>query len=285
MKPAPFEYQAPAVIEEALSALAEHGEGAKLLAGGQSLIPAMNFRVVQPALLVDLNRLDDLRYVRQGGRLFVGGRDDHPASIGARSERGRERPAAGTGVAVHRPPADPQPGHPGRQPGACRSGGRAAGGGGGGTGQVSSPKPGRGALDPCRELLSGDVRHRSIAFGDAGGGGLSACVPSDGLELPGDLTPPRRLRHDGGGGDGLPVGGRRVQRGAAGLPERRRWPGPGRAERSRPWWDAGRTCRRFGRRPGSRQSRKSIHWATYTPAWPTSGTWRRCSPGGRWPRR
>ena len=73
MKPAPFEYQAPAVIEEALSALAEHGEGAKLLAGGQSLIPAMNFRVVQPALLVDLNRLDDLRYIRQeGGSLSVG---------------------------------------------------------------------------------------------------------------------------------------------------------------------------------------------------------------------
>jgi len=57
MKPAPFDYVAPATLEEALSVLAEHGSSAKLLAGGQSLIPAMNFRLAQPSLIVDLNRL------------------------------------------------------------------------------------------------------------------------------------------------------------------------------------------------------------------------------------
>jgi carbon-monoxide dehydrogenase medium subunit len=73
MKPAPFEYQAPASVEEALNVLMERGEEAKLLAGGQSLIPAMNFRVVQPALLVDLNRLEELRYLRaENGSLSVG---------------------------------------------------------------------------------------------------------------------------------------------------------------------------------------------------------------------
>jgi carbon-monoxide dehydrogenase medium subunit len=74
MKPPPFEYQAPDSLEAALEILAEHGDEAKVLAGGQSLIPAMNFRVAQPTLLVDLNRLAGLDYVRRadGGGLLVG---------------------------------------------------------------------------------------------------------------------------------------------------------------------------------------------------------------------
>lgn len=74
MKPAPFEYVAPDSLEEAISLAAKHGTDAKLLAGGQSLIPAMNFRVVQPAILIDLNRIQELRYVRPGddGSLAIG---------------------------------------------------------------------------------------------------------------------------------------------------------------------------------------------------------------------
>lgn len=67
MKPAPFEYHVPGTIEEALSFLREHGDEAKLLAGGQSLVPAMNFRVVQPSVLIDLNRIRELDYVREDG--------------------------------------------------------------------------------------------------------------------------------------------------------------------------------------------------------------------------
>jgi CO/xanthine dehydrogenase FAD-binding subunit len=70
MKPAPFKYYAPATIEEALARLAEHGWDAKVLAGGQSLIPMMNFRLAQPAVLVDLNGVADLAHidsVRDGG--------------------------------------------------------------------------------------------------------------------------------------------------------------------------------------------------------------------------
>ncbi|MBM3126423.1 MAG: xanthine dehydrogenase family protein subunit M, partial [Chloroflexi bacterium] len=55
MKPAPFEYYAPTTVEESLTLLAEHGYDAKVLAGGQSLIPMMNFRLVQPPILVDIN--------------------------------------------------------------------------------------------------------------------------------------------------------------------------------------------------------------------------------------
>lgn len=65
MKPAPFEYYVPDSIEQALDLLHEHGESAKLLAGGQSLVPAMNFRVVQPGMLIDLNRVGELQYVRE----------------------------------------------------------------------------------------------------------------------------------------------------------------------------------------------------------------------------
>ena len=65
MKPAPFEYYAPSSMEEALFLLHNYGSEAKLLAGGQSLVPAMNFRVVQPSVLIDLNRLKELAYVRQ----------------------------------------------------------------------------------------------------------------------------------------------------------------------------------------------------------------------------
>lgn len=67
MKPAPFEYHAPDSIEEALTLVHNLGDEAKLLAGGQSLVPAMNFRVVQPTALIDLNRIKELDYVRQDG--------------------------------------------------------------------------------------------------------------------------------------------------------------------------------------------------------------------------
>jgi carbon-monoxide dehydrogenase medium subunit len=73
MKPAPFEYHAPRTLEEALSLKREHGDEGKALAGGQSLIPAMNFRVAQPSLLIDLNKLEDLRGIRkENGELRIG---------------------------------------------------------------------------------------------------------------------------------------------------------------------------------------------------------------------
>jgi carbon-monoxide dehydrogenase medium subunit len=72
LKPAPFEYHAPASVAEAVSLLGSL-EDAKVLAGGQSLIPLLNFRLARPAHLVDINRLDELGrvYERDGG-LAVG---------------------------------------------------------------------------------------------------------------------------------------------------------------------------------------------------------------------
>ena len=72
MKPAPFRYIAAESLEHALAVKAEQGDDAKFLAGGQSLVPAMNFRLAQPAMLIDLNGLRDLDFVRDDGTLTIG---------------------------------------------------------------------------------------------------------------------------------------------------------------------------------------------------------------------
>lgn len=79
MKPAPFRYSAPGTLHEALSILAEHGYDAKPLAGGQSLVPTMNFRLAQPGVLVDLNNIPELSFVRLGtdGSLHIGAMTRH----------------------------------------------------------------------------------------------------------------------------------------------------------------------------------------------------------------
>jgi carbon-monoxide dehydrogenase medium subunit len=67
MKPAPFEYAAPDTLEEVLALKAQYGDDAKFLAGGQSLIPAMNFRLVQASLIVDVNRAPGLDVIERAG--------------------------------------------------------------------------------------------------------------------------------------------------------------------------------------------------------------------------
>lgn len=73
MKPAPFKYFAPHSLDEALALKKEHGHEAKILAGGQSLIPAMNFRLAQASILIDLNNIKELRKIeKQNGSLHIG---------------------------------------------------------------------------------------------------------------------------------------------------------------------------------------------------------------------
>ena len=73
MKPPRFEYLAPQTQDEALAVLAREGDRAKVLAGGQSLIPLLNFRLAQPDVLVDINRLTNLAYVREwDGGIAIG---------------------------------------------------------------------------------------------------------------------------------------------------------------------------------------------------------------------
>src|SRR5438046_4589631 len=73
MYPASFDYSAPTTIDEALSLLAQHGENAKLLAGGHSLLPLMKLRFAQPTHVVDLRRIPSLRGIRrESGTLIIG---------------------------------------------------------------------------------------------------------------------------------------------------------------------------------------------------------------------
>lgn len=73
MYPAEFDYQAPTTIDEALAILWEQGEDAKVLAGGQSLIPLMKLRFAQPSLLIDINRVPDLDFIdASNGYLRIG---------------------------------------------------------------------------------------------------------------------------------------------------------------------------------------------------------------------
>jgi CO/xanthine dehydrogenase FAD-binding subunit len=67
MKPAPFKYIAASSLDHALSLKAEYGDEARFLAGGQSLIPTMNFRLARPSVLIDINGLDDLAGVHRAG--------------------------------------------------------------------------------------------------------------------------------------------------------------------------------------------------------------------------
>ncbi len=80
MKPAAFRYLKPRSEEELVAALGEHGGEARLLAGGQSLVPMMNFRVVAPAILIDINGLSALSFVRfESGAVEIGALTRHAA--------------------------------------------------------------------------------------------------------------------------------------------------------------------------------------------------------------
>jgi carbon-monoxide dehydrogenase medium subunit len=78
MIPAPFEYHAPASLDEAIALLGRYGDGAKLLAGGHSLIPALKLRLQTVEHLIDLGRIDGLGYAREaGGKIAIGALTTH----------------------------------------------------------------------------------------------------------------------------------------------------------------------------------------------------------------
>src|SRR5260370_28654448 len=74
MKPAPFDYFAPTSVDEVRDLLAQYGDDAKSLAGGQSLVPVMALRLAQPSVLIDINTVRELDYIHG---------DDHGLAIGA----------------------------------------------------------------------------------------------------------------------------------------------------------------------------------------------------------
>lgn len=78
MIPAAFDYQRPTSVDEAIRLLVDHGDEAKLLAGGHSLLPLMKLRLASPSLLIDIGRLDDLSYINDAGdHLAIGALTRH----------------------------------------------------------------------------------------------------------------------------------------------------------------------------------------------------------------
>ena len=78
MKPPPFDYERPVDINGALASLASHGGRAKVLAGGQSLLAMLNLRLLSPERLIDVSRLDELKYIRvAGNELRIGALTTH----------------------------------------------------------------------------------------------------------------------------------------------------------------------------------------------------------------
>ena len=108
MKPAPFEYHRPGSLDEALALLAEHAD-AKPLAGGQSLVPMLNFRLARPAALVDLAEIDGLAGDPRRGRR-AGRRRDDPRS-GTSSTRRTRFPLLREALRARRPHGHALPRH------------------------------------------------------------------------------------------------------------------------------------------------------------------------------
>lgn len=78
MIPASFDYLRPGTLKEAVGLLAEHGDDAKVLSGGHSLIPAMKFRLAQPAVVVDIGGIEKLRYIKEvGSKIAIGALATH----------------------------------------------------------------------------------------------------------------------------------------------------------------------------------------------------------------
>ncbi len=155
MIPAAFDYVRAGSAEEAVSLIGEHGEDAKFLAGGHSLLPLMKLRLASPSVLVDIGRLKDLSYIREDGDVIA---------IGALT---RHMDVQNSAVLAEHVPllahaagfvGDPQVRHRGthrRQHRPCRPGQRLAGGHAGARRHVRRPGPERHARDRRHRLLRG----------------------------------------------------------------------------------------------------------------------------------
>ena len=120
MIPAAFEYHVPKTLEEALRLVERHGDEAKLLAGGHSLLPLMKLRLAAPRYIIDIGRLRGMSYIREeGGQIAIGALTTHAENRSLGAATPEVSLAAGNRRRNRRHPGA-QPRHPRRQPGTRR---------------------------------------------------------------------------------------------------------------------------------------------------------------------
>ena len=277
MKPAPFEYFRPRSMDEALDLLAAHGPDAKPLAGGQSLIPAMNFRLATPAVLVDLNEIAGLSNVTSGdGFLRVGAMTRHRSlerseTVAARGAARRRRDA------VHRARRDSHARDARRQPRARRSGRRAAG---------RDARARRGLHAAKRPGLADGLRHRLLhrAVLHRPRAGRTPDRDGDSPPAAAQRATPSKRWPAGTATTRWPGRPRRWRSTSAGrctmardcAVERRRSAGAGRARPPGAASASGRPPTRFAAPPTPPRRTTSIHRATFMPRARTGGISRPC---------
>ena len=231
MYPAPFDYLRAASVAEALAALAAHPDG-QLLAGGHSLLPALKLRLAQPALLIDIGRLQALAGVeRRAGRLRIGALTCH--------DRVARSPEVAAGARLLAE-ACAKVGDP-----AVRNWGT-LGGNLAHADPASDPPAALAAAGAELELTSAAGVRRVAAAdffsdlfvtqlgpgGDDHGSGTAGRRRRHGIGVPQASAPRLRLRGMRRRGNGVPGCGRPLQRGAAGRRRRRAGTGAGRPRRA-----------------------------------------------------
>ena len=204
MIPAAFDYLRAHTTDEAFAHLQQHGAEARVLAGGQSLIPAMRFRLARPAVLVDINSLTDLGYLRI-----------ERSGAGDRRDRARQRHRAR--AVDRRAPVEPHPrcvargrrsgraadGHGRRQPVPQRSRRRLDGGRARLSRHSRRSRQGRNAPRPDRRFPRRQLRDGGRGRRDGARRGVPGARRSHGRFVPEGRAQGRRLRHRGGGRAGV----------------------------------------------------------------------------------
>ncbi len=236
MYPASFEYVAPATLEEALETLGRYEDDAKVLAGGQSLIPLMKLRFAAPRAVVDINRLPGLDTLAAGdGGLRIGALVRHKTC--EKSELlARPLGDAGGGGPADLRPDHPQPRHRLRLPGPRRPPGRLGLGPAGHGRRGGRPGPGRQPHDPAAGAVRGAVRDLAGPDRDHHRGPRARPGPGRRRHLPQAGAQGRRLRHRRGGRP--PGHGRRPGREGRDRPDRGRPDEPASRPRPRRPWPA-----------------------------------------------
>ena len=159
MIPNKFEYHAPSTsIDEAIGLLVQHGEEAKVMSGGHSLIPLLKTRIAQPGFLIDIGRIEDLAYIQEDGDVCrIGACTTHYAIESSDVLKGLLSVAPGSRIPNRGRPGQEQ-GNDRRKLGPCGPGRGLPGCGHRAEGHGHGGEPQRRAGNPNRRVLLGCIR-------------------------------------------------------------------------------------------------------------------------------